>query len=319
MSTLFDVDEAFGPSAPGPKRPSRAPVPPRRPAGRTQAALAPELEKPTVAPGDESTTQRRVIEALGRLDSFDHDSAALLAAWQQMATAPAMWPQFADPAPALAELDGPGAFGEAWDLVAQVWPHLADHATTAVRMVERTEADDWKRAVAILAPEVVAAGGFDLGGEVRQQMRAQSTIKRLSAYYTPETLCRLMADLAASGLDGDGSVRRKWGRAEWQGKTVLDLCAGTCRLLLPVVARAAAAGADPWSTAWCGIDLDGEALAIGALNLVRAGAGPHVWLHRGDGLGTRFVYPDGTLVGFYLVIGNPPYGGRAKLKDTFET
>jgi len=109
--------------------------------------------------------------------------------------------------------------------------------------------------------------GGDLLGPVYTMLRSRSEVAGGGAFYTPSSLCRLLAGLLQCG----------------SGERVLEPACGTAGMVVAQVRAMRARGERPEGVQWVLQDIDATALALAGVNMAAHGI-PHVQLVLGDAL-----------------------------------
>ena len=153
------------------------------------------------------------------------------------------------------------------DLVTRAWPLLEPW------LCDREMPDDTVCAAKATADAVLRAGMFaltdetrhdvDLLGTVLTALRPNTALQARGQYYTPVDVSNVMAGMLGAPSDTDA---------------VNDPACGTGGMFRAVAQQMRAAGRDPATATWEGNDVDADALACCAVNVVLWGLGPNVLL-----------------------------------------
>ena len=287
-------DVRTAPSPAGPSGPLfTAPSVPRKDdVGRALAAFGELLERCTTAEADPA-------------------SLAFAAAWQHAALAQITAPHPVD-LPLLEELAGPGQLVSRLAAMSASWTHLQDHLPALHRMLGSLP--PWARLTDTVPEELMrefvgctAAGRgvwLDPAGWIKSALTHPSALFRGTVrlcFYTPPP--------SATGVPG-----RPYPKS---GDSVIDESCGSGYMLASSAAWLRGHGWDPHTCSFFGMDTDADNLAIASINLVGAGAGPHVWLHQGDPHVCKFVDPNGDDVDHDVFVTDPisPETAQARWLD----
>ncbi|WP_344971222.1 N-6 DNA methylase [Salinactinospora qingdaonensis] len=161
------------------------------------------------------------------------------------------------------------------DLVNRVWPlmrpwhgerPLGDLATRAAKRVAGVAL---QRAQLHLTGDADLRGSTDLLGKVLTLLRGPKAAQARGQFYTPTSVTDTIARLLGPPQEG---------------QTVHEPAAGSGGMLRAAAQAMREHGRDPATVTWIAVDIDEEAIACLAVNVVLWGLGPRVLLGVGDSL-----------------------------------